>query len=267
MMIKVGRIEQPAGHRYRRVGDFPLWTVELVAAGAMDIKGARSRKWRTVEAGTLVLVHPDTAYWEVVPDGSLEYFAVFRPQAEMLPLLRWPALEPGLMVRPLDERAGAARDAAEELVRHARSRSEAGRALAANALDRLLLLGALSGSTAAAAEPSPPIAEAVAILEQQLTGKVAVPELARAVKMSVSSLAHRFRAEMGESPAAYHERLRLRKARELLLTTNRRVKEIATLTGFRDPYSFSARCRRRTGQSPRDYRRSPQPWGGMNQEQ
>jgi AraC family transcriptional regulator of arabinose operon len=239
--------------------------MEFIAAGAMNLRGGRSRKWIPVPAGTLVLVQPDTRYWEEVPDGSTEIFAVFQPRPEWLPLLRWTAIEPGLMIRPLGDRQPDVLAAAGELLLHSQARSDAARhALSINALERMLLLGALAGPTAEQPAPMPQIQAAMAFLDRHLTDKVSIPDLARAVKMSPSSLSHRFREQVGEPPAAYHERLRLVRARELLLSTNRRIKDIAALTGFRNAYGFSTRFHHRTGQSPRDYRRSPRAWGERN---
>ena len=264
MFIKAAQAEQPPGHRFRRDAGFPLWTMEFIAAGTMNIKGGRSRKWSPVPTGSLVLVQPDTRYREEVPDGSTEIFAIFQPRPEWLPLLRWSAIEPGLMIRPLGDRLPDVLAAAKELFRHSQARSDAARALSINALERMLLLGALAGPTAEHPEPMPQIQAAMAFLDRHLTEKVSIPDLARAVKMSPSSLSHRFREQVGEPPAAYHERLRLVRARELLLSTNQRIKDIAALTGFSNAYGFSTRFHHRTGQSPRDYRRSPRAWGERN---
>jgi AraC family transcriptional regulator of arabinose operon len=47
------------------------------------------------------------------------------------------------------------------------------------------------------------------------------------------------------------------RAQDLLVSTGKRVAEIARLVGYTDPFYFSTRFRAFTGQSPRQYRRDP----------
>jgi transcriptional regulator GlxA family with amidase domain len=60
----------------------------------------------------------------------------------------------------------------------------------------------------------------------------------------------------GPPPLKYLARYRLDRARELLLSTDQSVAEIAAATGFRDPFYLSRVFRRAEGCSPNEYRRS-----------
>jgi AraC family transcriptional regulator, arabinose operon regulatory protein len=78
--------------------------------------------------------------------------------------------------------------------------------------------------------------------------------VANACNLSVSRLAHLFRAQVGLSPMQFLERERLERAKSLLELTPRQVGEIAREVGFEDAFHFSKRFRRWTGSSPRAFR-------------
>ena len=83
-----------------------------------------------------------------------------------------------------------------------------------------------------------------------------VRDLARLVHLHPAWFSTRFKRATGLSPARYLIRYRLERARELLLSTDRSVGEVAALTGFPDPLYLSRQFRRLTGESPTSYRRS-----------
>lgn len=79
---------------------------------------------------------------------------------------------------------------------------------------------------------------------------LAVPDLATAAGLSVHHFARLFRARTGQSPWEFVLRVRLERARDLLVSTQRPIKEIGQAVGFRD-YSYFCRVfREHTGQSP-----------------
>ena len=78
--------------------------------------------------------------------------------------------------------------------------------------------------------------------------------LARFVDLSPSRAAHLFVAEVGVSPRAYLENVRMARARRLLSLTELSVKAIARELGYESEFYFSARFRRVTGRSPSAYR-------------
>lgn len=81
-----------------------------------------------------------------------------------------------------------------------------------------------------------------------------VPSLARRAGLSERHFARVFRSEVGASPAAYVERVRIEAARRLLETTERGVEEIATASGFGTPEALRRAMGRQVGLSPREYR-------------
>ena len=53
----------------------------------------------------------------------------------------------------------------------------------------------------------------------------------------------------------YVKRLRMARSRQLLITSEHSVAEIAAAVGYGDPFYFSRQFREVNGQSPREFRR------------
>ncbi len=79
---------------------------------------------------------------------------------------------------------------------------------------------------------------------------------AKAVKMNPTSMSDLFRQTFGTPPSRYLMDLRLRRAQNLLLTTDRRIVDIAAECGFEDPLYFSRAFRKRCRVSPRKFRQN-----------
>jgi transcriptional regulator GlxA family with amidase domain len=82
----------------------------------------------------------------------------------------------------------------------------------------------------------------------------AVEQLAARVAMSPRHFARVFRDEVGSTPAAYVETVRVEVARRLLETTGLPGPEIARAAGFGTPETMRRAFTRRVGVSPLDYR-------------
>ena len=78
--------------------------------------------------------------------------------------------------------------------------------------------------------------------------------LAEAEGMSYERFRKLFKALSGAAPKQYHLAARLNRARELLLNSDRSVKEIASAVGFSDALYFSRLFKSRLGVSPKRYR-------------
>jgi transcriptional regulator GlxA family with amidase domain len=81
-----------------------------------------------------------------------------------------------------------------------------------------------------------------------------VDRLATRAAMSPRHFARVFRAEVGCTPAAYVEQVRIEAARRLLETTGLRVDEVAATAGFGTPETLRRAFARRVGASPTEYR-------------
>ena len=91
---------------------------------------------------------------------------------------------------------------------------------------------------------------AVAHMHRHLAEPLAIPRLAALVNLSPSRFRHLFKTQIGVAPAAYLQRLRLRRARMLLERTFLTVKEVMTLVGYNDPSHFARDFRRAHGVAP-----------------
>jgi transcriptional regulator GlxA family with amidase domain len=82
----------------------------------------------------------------------------------------------------------------------------------------------------------------------------AVERLAARVSMSPRNFARVFRHEVGSTPAAYVETVRVEAARRLLETTGLGAAEIARTAGFGSPETMRRAFARRVGANPMEYR-------------
>lgn len=101
----------------------------------------------------------------------------------------------------------------------------------------------------------PQVRHAVALMHENCAHDWSLDTLARAVGMSRSVLAERFRDAMNDTPLAYLRTVRLQRAMRLLAETGDTLEHIATQIGYTDAFAFSKAFKRAVGQSPGEYRR------------
>jgi AraC-like DNA-binding protein len=92
------------------------------------------------------------------------------------------------------------------------------------------------------------------ILEDQSKGPPVMEEIAAELGLSLSHLQHVFKELSGLSPYQYHLQLKVQRARELLRGSDLSVKQIAKILCFDNAYHFSTLFRKKTGQSPTQWR-------------
>ncbi len=86
---------------------------------------------------------------------------------------------------------------------------------------------------------------------------VTISELAHRVNLSNSHFCALFRRVIGLPPLEYFKRLKMRKACQLLQTSDLPVKEVAARMAFSDPLYFSRLFRRMYAMTPTQYRQLP----------
>jgi AraC-like DNA-binding protein len=101
----------------------------------------------------------------------------------------------------------------------------------------------------------PKVGQALALLHRQPARAWTLADLARESGMSRTILAERFVQLMGESPLAYLGRWRLQLAARQLMTTERKVLQVAYDVGYESEAAFSRAFRREFGTPPARYRR------------
>ncbi|WP_371225396.1 GlxA family transcriptional regulator [Roseovarius sp. 2305UL8-3] len=100
------------------------------------------------------------------------------------------------------------------------------------------------------------VADAVEVMDQNLSEPVPVPELAKRVGLSQRQLERQFKRAVGCSVVQFGLLLRLQHARVLLISTDLGVREIATASGFNSLSHFAYSFRKCFDRRPREYRQA-----------
>lgn len=96
--------------------------------------------------------------------------------------------------------------------------------------------------------------KAMLLLEQQLHAPTSIEALCEPLGVGRRQLERRFQRDIGLSPAAYRQTLRLDRARWLLSHTDLEITAIALECGFQDGAHFARVVRQAHGMSPRQLR-------------
>jgi AraC-like DNA-binding protein len=99
------------------------------------------------------------------------------------------------------------------------------------------------------------LAPVLSFIREHVAEPCTIGELAGVAHLSRSQFHTYFREHMKLSPMQYVKSVRLTEARQLLMTTQKPVQEVARLTGFDCPYHFSREFKRHAGVPPVEYRR------------
>jgi transcriptional regulator GlxA family with amidase domain len=111
-------------------------------------------------------------------------------------------------------------------------------------------------STALSAQQAarPELRELQAWIAGHLNEELTIPALAERALMSERSFARAFHREVGQTPAAYVEALRIERARDLLEDGASSLEAVAQATGFASAEVLRRAFHRRVGASPAEYR-------------
>jgi len=104
------------------------------------------------------------------------------------------------------------------------------------------------------AQPLMRMGDVVSYIHQHLSDQITIDDLARIGCMSRRTLTREFTRVTGHAPIEYLIRERVKRAREMLLSTDRSVTEVAYAVGFQDSNYFSRKFRETMGVSPRAVR-------------
>jgi len=100
-----------------------------------------------------------------------------------------------------------------------------------------------------------PVSKARFLMNESISEKMNMHQLAASLFMGYSCFRKLFKKEMGLSPNQYLLDIRLKKAKELLLSTGLTVNEIAGKTGFDSIYHFSKFFKQKNKISPSLFRK------------
>lgn len=100
-----------------------------------------------------------------------------------------------------------------------------------------------------------PLQRAMEYINENFCTVARVSEISKACYLSESHLYHMFQEYLGTSPVAYLNSLRIQKAMELLVTTDKTIEDIAAELGFHSGYYFRKTFQSLTGVLPSKYRK------------
>jgi transcriptional regulator GlxA family with amidase domain len=102
----------------------------------------------------------------------------------------------------------------------------------------------------------PRVQKTVFLIQETLSRKITLEELARAVNLSPAHLRHLFKTETAMTPTQYQKRLRLLEARRLLESTFLNLQEIMLRVGLNDQSHFVRDFKKTYGLTPAQHRAS-----------
>lgn len=98
------------------------------------------------------------------------------------------------------------------------------------------------------------VRQATACIHARYTEPLTREDIAQTVGISADYLTDCFRQELGITPMAYLRRYRIRRARELLETSNLSIMQVALAAGFSESAHFTRTFQHEVGMTPRAYR-------------
>ena len=95
---------------------------------------------------------------------------------------------------------------------------------------------------------------ALILMESHLEKKISIPEIAKSVGLSRRQLERIFIENTGNTPAAVYQRVRMERARQMVMKSKAPLVEIAVELGFADASYFAKTFKKVFGQSPGAFR-------------
>mgnify|MGYP001214515674 CR=1 FL=1 len=94
------------------------------------------------------------------------------------------------------------------------------------------------------------------LIRKRYAEDLTLPDIAKEVYLSPNYMAAMFKKETGETVNDYMTRVRIERAKRLLLDPALSVTDVADAVGYRDSNYFSKLFKKMTGYSPKEYRES-----------
>jgi AraC-like DNA-binding protein len=120
---------------------------------------------------------------------------------------------------------------------------------------QLLALLVGEGSPGSGSRDAALVQRAMAHILEHCHQPLQMSQVARDLNVGYTRFRELFQVHAHTSPKQYHLRLRMNRARDLLLNTEKSLKEIAALLGFHSAFHFSHQFRAAHGMAPRDWRK------------
>ncbi len=216
-----------------------------------------------VNAGDMMLIpagachdygrHPDFHNW-------YHRWVYFRPRATWSEWLNWAQVirNVGFMTVESQERMQLIDQLFQDIDKSAKNDCMLSEELGLNLLEQILIRCREFDQNRPQAPLDARIHRVCQFINDNLSKELTICELARVACMSSSRFSHLFRKQMGVPVRQWIEDQRISLARQLLVTTDLAVNQVAQYLGYQDALYFSRVFRKNLGLSPREFRRSHQ---------
>lgn len=233
----------------RRRAPFSVIQHTIAGRGELDYDGVR----HALQPGdTMLLNFPHANRYWLAPGQSWEYFWIGVNGREALRITRAVLDTVGPVLRLGAEYVDRLASVCQSLITRELQAGEAS-SLAYSAV-MSLHDGMYQGASAPADELPPSIGRVLSYIEQHLRDRLDVDRLAEIAGFSRAHFVRTFTNAIGISPSGHVIEQRMQSAQRLLLATDSTIGEIAKECGFADSNYFAKAFRRRTLQTPSEYR-------------
>jgi transcriptional regulator GlxA family with amidase domain len=99
------------------------------------------------------------------------------------------------------------------------------------------------------------VAGVISMMEAKYSEKIDVQQLADSARMSVSAFHKAFKEVTADSPLQYLKKIRLARARDMIVQQNMKAYLAAEAVGYESPSQFSREFKRHFHQSPAEFKR------------
>lgn len=261
-ILIAGKYNQLADYAVHRPSGSMDWLLMYTISGEGQIL-KNNQQTVACEAGDAVILMPGIPHHYGTKGSSWEFIWVhFIPDPEWSTWLRLPGAGERFFFGHIG--SGEEREQIQEaMLRMVRNETPAGsselhRRLAEIALEETLIYIQQTCPAESSASIDPRIASILRELQLFPSQKVNLPELARKSCLSTSRLSHLFKEQVGDTILNSLCKIRLEKAAQLLLGTNRQVAEIASDVGFDCTIYFTRKFKEAFGETPSIYRKREQ---------
>jgi len=258
MIAYAGVTSYQYGKVFERKSDFSYWAIGYIHHGTIQIeKEGQAYVWPSrIFSITEPNISYNMKYGTQQEPLCKESWVIFTPRDSWGALMNWPEIAPGLMrLSVLDPETEAEMlDLLQAVNTYINGVLPDKNFFAENILERFLLLAHLNNPMTHHARISKPILATMNFIVQNYAKEITVKQLSEKANLSPSRFAHLFRQQVGTTPVKYLEQYRMEKARQLLLSSQKAISEIAEEVGFNCPFYFSTRFRKHTRKNPKAFR-------------
>ena len=110
------------------------------------------------------------------------------------------------------------------------------------------------------------VSQAIEYMEKNYQKPLTLTILANVVSLNYTYFSNMFKSKTGISVTAHLQNLRIQKAKEMLVSTNDRIREVAHKAGFTDERYFEKLFKRYEGMTPSEYREKLRSFTGGTEE-